>query len=706
MEIKRDILWRVYLSFLGIVVLSCLVVGRAVYIQRFQGNYWRSMSDSLHQKFVRLDAERGTIYSEDGQMLSTSLPQFNIYMDFMADGLRAKNGKVFSENIDSFCYAMASYFGDKKAADYKRECQLAFKNKERYHLLKKKLSFEQYKVFRQFPLVRLGRNKSGVIAEVNTIRKNPYVMMARRTIGLYRENAQMIGLERTYDSVLKGKTGKRLVRFITGGVPVPVEGYDIDPENGKDIVTTMDVNIQDITETALMRMMEQSEAQYGTCVVMETQTGKIRAIANLGRRPDGSYDEDYNYAMLTTEPGSTIKLATLLSVLSEGKTTANDLVEVGSEGKAYVGVRMVNDAERAPRPVLTVKECFAHSSNVGMSKIAFKTFSANPDKFLEYLHKFRLDTVTGIDLVGEDRPRIPRIKRNNEGLHAMVTMSFGYALEVSPLQTLTLYNAIANGGKMVKPYLVSSIQQNGIVEKEFKPVTLIEQVVKPEIVQVARECMEDVVKEGTARLAFKDIPFAVAGKTGTAHVADGNIKYTDGVYQASFVGYFPAEQPQYTCIVVIRTKPHALIHFGGSVAAPVFREIATQLYAMYVDKKKISSYALVPDSSAYFYAGNSNDIRKVLNDLQVKYRDSVSGAKWANVYPASFQPVIRPDNITQKGMPDVRGMGLKDALYILENRGIKVEVEGKGKIVNQSLAPGSALGKDTEVKLQLAGEAF
>lgn len=373
MEVRRDILWRVYLSFLGIVALSCLVLGRAFYIQRFQGSYWRSMGDSMHQRFIPVDAERGTIYSEDGQMLSTSLPQFNIYIDFMADGLREKNGKVFKENIDAFSKSLAGFFNDKSAAQYKKELLAAYKDKDRYYPLKKKLSFEQYKVFRDFPLVKLGRNKSGVITELRSFRKNPYMLMAKRTIGLYRENAQNIGLERTYDSLLKGEKGKRLVRYIAGGVAVPVDGYEIDPENGKDIITTLDVNIQDIAETSLMNMMDQSDSRYGTCIVMETKTGKIKAMANLGRRPDGTYDEDYNYAMLTTEPGSTFKLATLLSVLSEGKTSINDLVEVGSTGKAFVGVRDVTDAERAPKPVLTVEECFAHSSNIGMSKVGFKT---------------------------------------------------------------------------------------------------------------------------------------------------------------------------------------------------------------------------------------------------------------------------------------------------------------------------------------------
>ncbi|MBD0332506.1 MAG: peptidoglycan glycosyltransferase, partial [Chitinophagaceae bacterium] len=257
MEVRRDILWRVYLSFLGIVLLSFFVLGRAFYIQRFQGSYWQSMSDSMHQKFVELDAERGTIYSEDGQMLSTSIPFFDIYIDFGADGLREKNGKVFKKYLDSFSIALAGFFADKSSDEYRKELKAAYNKKNRYYLLHKNLSFQQYKVFRQIPFVKLGRNKSGIITEVKTKRLNPFGILAKRTIGLARENAQNVGLERTYDKMLKGSTGKRLVRFISGGAAVPVEGYEIEPENGKDITTTLDVNIQDIVESTLMKMLVQ-----------------------------------------------------------------------------------------------------------------------------------------------------------------------------------------------------------------------------------------------------------------------------------------------------------------------------------------------------------------------------------------------------------------------------------------------------------------
>ena len=699
MEIKRDILWRVYLSFLGVVLLSLIVLGKAFYILKFEGEHWRSMSDSLHQRFIELDADRGTIYSEDGQMLSTSIPYFDLYMDFGADGLREKKGKRFKENIDSFSIAISKFFKDKSSAEYKRNLRKAYKDENRYFLLKKGLSFEQYKIFREFPLARLGRNKSGIIAEQKSKRLNPFGLLAKRTIGLSRDNAQNVGLERTYDSYLKGTTGKRLVRFISGGAAVPVEGYQIDPENGKDIITTLDVNMQDIVESSLMKMMVEQQAQYGTCIVMETKTGKIKAIANLGREKNGSYTENLNYALQTTEPGSTIKLATLLAVLDNGSANINDMVEVGTTGHAYVGVRNVTDAERSPKAIMSVKECFAHSSNVGMSKLAYEAFADEPDKYKKYLERFHLSTRSGIDLLGEEAPVLPKLKRNKEGLHAMVTASFGYAIEVSPLHTLMLYNAVANNGKMMKPYLVNSIKSNGITIKEFQPGTLEDELANPEVIKAARESMEAVVTEGTAKAIFRDCPFPVAGKTGTAHVAGGNIKYHHGVYQASFAGYFPADNPEYTCIVVIKTKPHAPMHYGGQIAAPVFKEVAVKLYAMYVKGKKMLQPSIVKDSSSYCYAGYKKDVQQVMSELKLMHADSSSNSNMAIVYSYNYTPVLKSLATANNTMPNLKGMMLKDALYILESMGLKVSVKGRGKIIAQNIAAGSGIIKNQTVTL-------
>ncbi len=703
-EVKRDILWRVYLCFIILVIVCLCIISKAVKIQQVEGNSWRAMSDSLHQKIEEVDAERGTIYSEDGQMLSTSIPQFDIYIDFGAEGLRDKSGKAFRENIDSLSYHLAHLFSDKTKADYKRILTEGYKEKDRYFLLHRKVSFRDYQKLRAFPLVRLGRNRSGFIAEERSIRLNPYQMLAYRTIGLERENAQKIGLEQSYDSILKGTTGKRLVRSIGGGVSLPVdESLDIEPEDGKDITTTLDVHIQEIAENALMNMMQKSESQTGTCIVMETATGKIKAIANLGRHSNGTYWEDYNYAMRTSEPGSTIKLATLLSVLSEGKTSINTPVEVGNSGEGFVGVREVNEAETMPKPIMTVEECFANSSNVGMSKIAWNAFASQPSKFAGYLHQLRLDSVTGIDLLGETKPRLPRLNKTNEGLHAMVTASFGYAIQVSPLQTLTLYNAVANGGKMMKPYLVDNIQKDGVIIKQFNPTVLRESISNPSVVKAAKLCMEAVTSFGTAKAAFQNCAYKVAGKTGTAHVADGFYKYDDGVYQASFVGYFPAENPQFTCIVVIKTKPHAVVHYGGTLAAPVFKEISDRLYTLYVRQNGGVQYAgnYKNDSINYSYTTSKREMNIIENTLKFPVAGVSNDNEWTNLSKSGTASSEQGINVSSKQMPSLQGMGLKDVLYLCENMGLKVSAKGAGKVIAQSVQSGTPISKGQLVKIEL-----
>ncbi len=709
MDIRKDILWRVYISFIGVVLLSFFIFGKAFYIQRIQGHYWRSMSDSMHQSFQPLVAERGNIYSEDGQMLSVSIPTFDIYIDFTADGLREKNGKRFFENIDSFSRSMADYFGDKSAGQYKRELKNAFEDEESYYPLKKKLSFDDYKLFRDFPLARLGKNKSGIIVEVKSKRLTPFKLLANRTIGLSREyttsdgtiKKQNVGIEKSYDSILSGHNGQRQVRYTPGG-SIPVQGSETDPENGKDLYTTLDVNMQDIAETALMKALQQCQGPYGTVIVMETTTGKIKAMANLGRQNDGSYQEDDNYALRTTEPGSTIKLATLLSVLDKGSSNLQDMINVGSEGRLQVGSKMVTEAETMPKSSMTLSECFAHSSNVGMSTAAYKAFARRPQELAEYMHRFHLDIRVPVDLADLPKPVLAPLNQKGSAEGNMLWMSFGYGIQLSPLHTLMLYNSIANNGKMMKPCLVNSIRSNGSVIKQFDPVVLEENITRSSVVNDAKTAMRMVVTDGTGKPAFKDMPFAVAGKTGTAHVADGKIKYGDGVYQATFVGYFPAEKPQYTCIVVIRTKPHAAVHFGGALAAPVFREIATKLYTQFIADKNYLNLAASKDSAQYFYAGFSPDIKIVFDRMQIRYTDSSPQENWAWVYPDHLQPTIKQNKMNDASMPNVKGMGLKDAVYLLESRGIKVLINGKGKVIYQSLAPGTTIGKGITVTLELS----
>ena len=703
MEVKRDILWRVYLCFIGIVVICLLVLGKAIYIQRVQGAYWRGLSDSLHQKFIELDADRGTIYSEDSSMLSTSIPFFNIYIDFGADGLREKNGKRFTDNVDSLSICLAGLFGDQSAVAYRKDLWRGFRSVDRYYALQSNVSFDQYRKLRNFPLVRQGRNKSGFIAEVNNKRLNPFGLLANRTIGLARANAQNVGLERTYDTLLKGESGKRLVRYIAGGTYVPVEGYEIESENGKDIVTTLDVNIQDIAENALLKMLTDNEADHGTCIVMEVSTGKIKAIANLGRQPDGTYWEDLNYAIRASEPGSTFKLATMLSLLEDKKVQLTDHVNIEDGWK--VARRTVYDSEKHENNNVTVKQAFEVSSNVGMAKLVYTHYAENPGKFIEHLKKLHFNVPTGIDLVGETSPIVKNPKSRTWSATTLPWMAFGYEVLVSPLQTLSLYNAIANNGKMMKPYLVSAIQESGITVKENKPQVMIEDVCSETTLRQLQECLQGVCQEvpGTAATLFKNSFYKVAGKTGTALVANGNRGYADHIYQSSFAGYFPANKPEYSCIVVIKNKPFAKKYYGAAVAGPVFKEVADKLMSERGMNTPLPAGTPVwkKDSAQFYYAGSVGDMKEVTKTLGLTYKDSSGKSDWGRLYASIDRPVMNKETISRGTVPDVKGMGLKDALYLLESMDLRVAAKGRGKVKTQSMAPGSALAKNQMITLEL-----
>lgn len=701
MDVKRDILWRVYLSYI-LVVLACVAIfGKAIYIQQVQGPHWRSMSDSLHQKLDEIEAERGTIYSEDGQMLSTSIPQFDIYIDFRVEALREKNGQRFRENLDSLSESLAGLFKDMSAGEYKALLQEGYRNEEGYFPLKKKISFREYEALRRFPLFKLGRYKSGMIANEKTIRLNPYQMLAFRTIGLARDSNK-VGLEMTYDSILKGRNGKQFVRKIAGGVSVPVDDtYEIEPETGKDIVSTIDVFIQDITENALMKMMIKNEAQNGCAIVMEVKTGKIKAIANLGKRSDGTYWEDFNYAISPTEPGSTFKLATMLALLEDKKVSLNQMITL-EHGAWKIAGQTVYDSEVHKENDVTVKHAFELSSNVAMAKMAAQHYSDNPNQFIKHLKKMRMDTVSGVDLRGERKPVIYKPGGRFWGPTTLPWMAFGYNLSVSPLQTTVLYNAIANNGRMMKPYLVSAVKEEGILLKQFEPVVTDEAVCSQQTLQQLKACLEGVCTSGTATALFKNAAYKVAGKTGTALVADGNRGYADKIYQSSFAGYFPAENPQYTCVVIIKNKAHAPVYYGAAVAGPVFKEIADRLYSTYIRQTNTALLEKKKDSSAFNFAGNKRDIAFVNTKLRLPFIDSTTRLdEWIEMNGKDAVVTLNRKAIDKNTMPQLKGMGLKDVVYLCENMGLKVNARGKGKVAEQSIPPGQMVVKGQMINIAL-----
>ena len=700
-------MWRVYLCFLGIVLLGAVVLGRAFYIQQVEGAYWKSMGDSLHLKYVPLVAERGTIFSEDGNMLSTSIPIFDVYIDFGADGLREKNGKRFRENSDSLCSCLANLFGDKSKEVYLNEMQMAYKNIDRYYTLKKKISFVEYAQLRDFPLVKLGRNKSGFIIEPRDKRINPYALLANRTIGLSRDNAKLnVGLEQSYDSLLRGRTGQRLMRYIAGAY-MPVEGAELEPENGKDIITTLDTYIQDIAETALMKMMVNNSSVHGTAIVMETATGKIKAIANLGIQPDGTYGEDLNYGIAkATEPGSIFKLATLLSLIEDKYVTKNTIVDCEGGVKSFYGLK-IKDSHPGTGAI-TVEDAFLKSSNVAFAKLADQYYHNDPSKFIAHLHQLRLDTLTGIDITAASaKPTIKSPKNRSWSKTTIPFMAHGYEELVTPLHLLMLYNAVANNGAMMKPYLVNSVSQYGVVVKKMAPAVLVNKICSDETLAQLRECLEAVVDSlhGTGHRVLYDSNYSIAGKTGTAVTALNNLGYNKGnkIYQSSFIGYFPSKKPVYSMAVVIQNSKQSKIYYGAEVSGKVFKEISDKIYARYLSTQQYKA-GVNRDTVQYHYYGMKNELNSIFNQLNLPFVDSSVGGYWRAMQMKDNAAIFNMPESTNTAIlviPSVVGMGLKDAVYLMENKGLKVMANGRGRVFSQSLLAGSTFIKGQTVTLFL-----
>jgi cell division protein FtsI (penicillin-binding protein 3) len=493
------------------------------------------------------------------------------------------------------------------------------------------------------------------------------------------------------------------MRYMAGAY-VPVDGAEIEPENGKDIITTIDTYMQDVSENALMKMMVQNNSLHGTCIVMETQTGKIKAIANLGQRPDGDYIEDYNYGLgKKTEPGSVFKLATLLSLLEDKYVDTGSIVDCEGGQKTFYGLR-IRDSHLGTEEI-TVKEAFARSSNVAFAKLADEYYHNQPKRFCDHLHHLRLDTVTGIDIVGA---AVPLIKKPGSKYWTKTTLPFmahGYEELVTPLHLLMLYNAVANNGKMMKPYLVNSIKEMGIEIKSFGPQVLVEKICSDETLGKLKVCLLEVVESahGTGHL-LKNNLYSFAGKTGTAVTAMDNRGYNKGskIYQSAFIGYFPADNPKYSIAVVIQNSNESRLAYGGVVAGPVFKEVADRIYAQKIGNGSLSK--LPGDSSTYKFYGLKTDLDKILNMFSYPSTDSATAGSWRSTILYSARAELNSAyNIASpvNKVPDVTGLGLKDAVYLLENMGLKVEAKGRGKVIYQSLAQNADFHKGQSINLQL-----
>lgn len=707
MKTSKDIRFRVYITFIVMCVFALSIFFKAAKIQYVEGKELLAQADSIGTKIDIIQPERGNIYSEDGSLLSTSIPQFDLRVD-----LQAIPKDTFNKYIETLSKGLSTIFPENNWTEYKNILTTEFHKKNRYFLLKRKATYDQLLAIKALQPFSKNQNKGGLIVESNTKRINPYGLLANRVIGIWRKNGGNVGIEGRYDSLLTGKPGQRMVRRLAGGVWMPVENNEVEPENGADVVTTIDLQIQDVAENSLYTQVEKEQAEFGTCIVMEVKTGKIKAMANLGRQLDGTYAEDDNYALRLLEPGSTFKLVSLISLMKDKLINIEDKVNCQG-GTAKFGPYTIRDSH-AGLGLLSVKDAFAHSSNVAFAKLIYENYKERIGSYWTNLHDLGLDQSTGINLMKEPKSYFKRDSAT-KGRYSLAYMGMGYSVMITPLHTCMVYNSIANGGKLMQPYIVESVREYGKDILTFSPKVLKSDMLDSLSVEKIKETMNAVVENGTGK-ALKNPFYTICGKTGTAQVADvvdrvkqdgthykEKIRYTDRMYHGSFVGFFPKENPQYTICVVLRTKKGSNNYYGGQIALPVFKEVANRLYA--INMHNVNSIAQQDKigNTLPLKKMSENNYGKIFNSFKSSSNDIVGNILVSNNKDSNGSNIKQTLELkTMKTVPNVSGMGLKEAIYLLEKSGLKVSSIGKGKVISQSIEPGTSIQKGNKIILQLS----
>ncbi len=695
MNIKKSILLRSRIAFLLVMIFALAIIYKVGHIQTVEGDQWSKIADQITFSNRIIKATRGNIYSDNGSLLATSLPFYRVGFD----ATRASE-ETFSEGLDSLALLLSRHFGDLSKESYKRKIKNARAEGRQYIILNRQMvGYQAKKKMENWPIFREGRLGGGIVFEKVDKRFRPFNNLSRRTIGFINENNRGAGLEYSFNDYLAGKDGQALYQKIAGGTWRPVlDGTEVKTENGYDIETTIDINLQDVSETALLRALEYHSADYGTVIVTEVATGEIKAISNLSRNDKGYYYERYNYAVGgLREPGSTFKLVTMLALLEETNISLEDSIDTG-EGSYKFYNNIVRDHEAGGYGVITIREAFEKSSNVAMAKLVDKYFGLNPDRFLHYVDELRLSSPLGVQIKGEGMPKIKRPGDKDWSGITLPWMAYGYGLELTPLQTLSIYNAVANDGKLIRPFLVKKIRKADRIYEEFKPQVLNSSICSEETLARLREILEGVVERGTA-MNIKNDHYPIAGKTGTAQVLE-NGRYTHK-YLTSFAGYFPADNPKYSAIVLIK-NPKGWRQYGSNVAAPVFKEIADNIFARDIGLHEEVQLADSDDGSfPVIRAGLYNELDMLCNELNIAQK------------PGNFDGWVRTsvenDTINWMGqepndklVPDVKGMTLRDAIYLLESNGLRVRYRGSGRVTRQSAPPGASISKGAEIVIDLS----
>lgn len=721
-QIARDILRRVRWLYFLFLLIAVAIMGRIVWIQYGpQGAELREKAKRITFERVAVEAERGDILARDGRILATSVPTYEIRMDFAAAGMA---DSLFNNNVDSLAYRLSAFFGDKSQAAYRKMLTdaRADKTSNRYKLISpRRVNYLEEREIRSFPLFRLGPNRGGYIKVKVNRRLLPHGTLAERTIGMVNESGLRLGIEGAFDDHLRGTDGSTLMQRVSGSFRIPVaDPHNIEPVNGLDVVSTIDVDLQDVAETELKKQLDKLNADWGTVVLMEVSTGEIHAMANITRKSPGTFAEDFNYAIgRRLEPGSTFKLATLITLLDDARMSLDKEIDC-ENGRARVGRRTVVDDH--PEGVISLRRVFDVSSNIGFAKAVDEFYGDNPGRFVDQISKMGLGGTLGIEIPGEQPPLIKHPKAEGSGWDgtSLVMMSYGYALELTPLHTLSLYNAVANGGRMVRPRLVREIRSYGQPVRKFGTEVINPAICSKQTLAAVSDCLRSVVDEGTGRV-LKNPYYDVAAKTGTAQIAFNNGGYTDSRggrnYLATMVGYFPADNPKYSLIVAIKTyhgPGNRNTYYGASLPGPVFRAIADRVYASntsWHDPVDQSGGKLAPAPSSV-KNGRTEALRIVANKITMPFRLTRGGERWLYVDPVPAQPAGEDEAApvpayTTTGndddtVPSVKGMGLREAMFLLESKGLDVTFSGKGRVTSQSVAEGTQIRRGQTVHLTLS----
>ena len=682
MDVKKDILRRVYLTFFVMTAFAVLVIAQIINLQFFQAKKIQESVVAKTAGYRTVEANRGDIYSCDGSLMATTMTYYLVGMDLSS---RALDDKDFKQNIGALCDSLEDLLKLKTANEYRRELEAARKEKKKWYKLHDGLTFSEFRRLKQFPLFKKGKYESGLVYSRIVRRERPYEMLAYRTIG--NVDVKPIGIEGAYNLELRGENGLQYQRKIGEGIWVPIDDANsIEPQDGGDIYTTIDMNVQDIAETELLRNMRKFEADHGCVVVMEVATGKIRGIANLKLDSTGRYREEINYAVGDAiEPGSVFKLASYMVGLEEGKFTKDTKVETGS-GVYNVYNLKASDLDHGPYGNITVQRAFELSSNVAIVKLTDENYRNNPQDFVNRLYKFGLTEELGIRIEGEGKPLVRFPGGPGWSGVALASMCYGYGLRVTPLQLLSFYNAVANNGRKMKPLFVEKIVSKDGVVKTFPVEELNHAICSKETIRQAKAMLEAVVETGTAS-GIKSDKYRIAGKTGTAKFGYTKNKNERGHYNSSFIGYFPADNPKYSICVVITDPNRDKGYYASQVAAPVFKAISDRIWATMIDTSK----QLKPKVAQI--------LAEKMKPVMVEDKNEISRKLPTKNLPN--QRIVAVPNTGVNAVPDLTGMGLKDAVFILENMGMNVKILGRGVIAKQSIAAGTHITKGTEIIIEL-----